>query len=120
MRVFGRDPLAWTTAIAALVQFLSAFVFHASVEQEGVIAAVSLAVFGLIGAVALHDGTWAAAVVTLIKAGIALGLAYGLAWAPEQQATVMFAVQAVLHLLVREQVTAPVDAAGDTIGSRAL
>jgi membrane associated rhomboid family serine protease len=120
MKVFGRDPLAWTTAIAALVQFLSAFVFHASVEQEGVIAAVSLAVFGVIGAIALHDGTWAAAVIALVKAGIALGLAYGLAWAPEQQATVMFAVQAVLTLIVRNQVTAPVNVNGENIGSRAL
>jgi membrane associated rhomboid family serine protease len=120
MKVFGRDPLAWTTAIAALVQFLCAFVFHVSVEQEGVIAAVALAVFGVIGAVALHDGTWAAALMSLVKAGIAVGLAFGLHWAPEQQATVMFAVQAFLTLIVREQVTAPVNAAGQTIGARAL
>lgn len=119
-KIFGRDPVVWTTAIAALVQFLSAFVFHASVLQEGVIAAVALAVFGVIGAVALHDGTWAAALIALAKAGIALGLAYGLAWAPEQQATVMFAVQALLALFVRGQVTAPINSAGQDVGSRAL
>lgn len=119
-KVFGRDPLAWTTAISALVAFLCAFVFHVTVDQQGVISAVALAVFGVIGAVALHDGTWAAALISLVKAGIALGLAFGLHWAPEQQATVLFAVQAVLHLLLREQVTAPVDAAGRNIGSRAL
>lgn len=120
MKIFGRDPLAWTTAIAALVQFLCAFVLHVSAEQEGVIAGVALAVFGVIGAIALHDGTWAAALMALVKAGIAVGLAFGLHWAPEQQATIMFAVQAVLTLLVRTQVTAPVNAMGQNVGSRAL
>lgn len=120
MKIFGRDPLIWTTAIAALVQLLCAFVLHVSADQEGVIAAVALAVFGVIGAIALHDGTWAAALIALFKAAIALGLAFGLHWAPEQQATIMFAVQAVLTLIVRNQVTAPVTATGDNIGSRAL
>jgi len=120
MKIFGRDPLAWTTAISALVQFLCAFIFHVSTEQEGVIAAVALAVFGLIGAATLHDGTWAAALISLVKAGIALGLAFGLAWAPEQQATVMFAVQAVLTLIVRNQVVAPITASGQRLPSRAL
>jgi hypothetical protein len=120
MKVFGRDPLAWTTAIAALVQFLCAFVFHVSTEQEGVIAALALAVFGIIGAVALHDGTWAAALIAMVKAGIAVGLAFGLHWAPEQQATIMFAVQAVLTLIVRNQVIAPVNAAGERLPARAL
>lgn len=120
MKIFGRDPLAWTAAIAAAVQFISAFLIPVSIEQQGVIAAVAIAIFGFIGAAKLHDGTWAAAAVVTVKALIALGIAFGLHWAPEQQATIMVAVQAVLTLLVREQVTAPVNAAGQDIGSRAL
>lgn len=120
MKIFGRDPLAWTAALAAIVQFVSAFFVHVSVEQQGVISAAAVTIFGFIGAARLHDGTWAAAAVTVVKALIALGLAYGLHWAPEQQSTVLLAVQAILTLFVREQVTAPVNAAGQTIGSRAL
>lgn len=119
-KVFGRDPIVWTTAIAAAVQFVCAFLIHVTPEQEGVIAGVALAVFGLIGAAALHDGTWAAALIALVKAGIAVGLAFGLHWAPEQQATIMFAVQAVLALVVRNQVVAPVTAAGQRLPARAL
>lgn len=119
-KVFGRDPLAWTAAIAAVVQFVSAFFIPVSVEQQGTIAGVAIALFGFIGAAKLHDGTWAAAAVALVKALIAVGLAYGLHWAPEQQATVMVAVQTVLTLITREQVTAPVTADGRLIGSRAL
>lgn len=120
MKVFGRDPLAWTAALAALVQFISAFVIHVSIEQQGVIAAVAVAVFGFIGAAKLHDGTWAAAAVTVVKALIALGLAFGLHWGPEQQSTILLVVQAVLTLFVREQVTAPVTSSGQDIGARAL
>lgn len=119
-KVFGRDPLWWTTAIAAAVQFVCAFLIHVTPEQQGVIGALAIAVFGVVGAIALHDGTWAAALMALVKAGIAAGLAFGLHWAPEQQATIMFAVQSLLTLILREQVTAPVDAAGRQLGARAL
>jgi hypothetical protein len=119
-KILGRDPVLWMTAVAAVVQFISAFVVHVSVEAQGAIAGVTLAVLGLIGAAMLHDGTWAAAVVALFKAAIAAGLAFGLAWSPEQQAEMMFFVQAVLSLLVRQQVVAPVDASGGRIGARPL
>lgn len=119
-KVFGRDPLAWTAAIAAVVQFVSAFFIPVSVEQQGAIGAVAIALFGFIGAARLHDGTWAAAAVVLVKAMIAVGLAYGLHWAPEQQATVMFGIQAVLTLITREQVTAPITSSGQDIRARAL
>lgn len=119
-KVFGRDPILWTTAAAAVVQAFSAFILPVSIEAQGAIAGFTLALLGLMGAAALHDGTWAAALVALLKAGIAVGLAFGLSWSPEQQAEAMFFIQAVLSLLVRQQVVAPVDASGARIGSRAL
>lgn len=119
-KVFGRDPMVWTAAAAAIVQFISAFFLPLSVDQQGVIAAVAIALFGFFGAATLHDGTWAAAGLSVLKALIALGLAFGLSWAPEQQATVMITVQALLTLALRRQVTAPVDASGQLIGARAL
>lgn len=120
MKIFGRDPVLWTGAIAAAVQFISAFLLPISVEAQGAIGAASVALFGFIGAAMLHDGTWAAALIAVLKAFIAVGLAFGLAWSPEQQALAMFLVQSVLSLIVREQVQAPVTATGEHIGARAL
>lgn len=112
MKIFGRDPILWTTAIAAFVQFLTAYVFHLDVTAQGAAAAASIALFGIIGAVMLHDGTWAAATTTVIKTLIALGLALGLKLSPDLQSEIMLMVQGVLALLVRQQVTAPVAADG--------
>lgn len=120
MKVLGREPVIWTTAVAAIVQFISAFFIPVTADQQGVIAAVAIAVLGFIGAVQLHDGTWAQAFVVVVKALVALAVAFGLHWAPDQQMIFMGLVQAVLALFVRSQVTAPVDAAGRDIGARAL
>lgn len=115
MKIFGRDPVLWLGLVAAIVQFVSAFLTPISIETQGLIAAFSLAIVGVIQAIVVRDGSAVAAVTGLFKAGIALGLAFGLKWTPEQQAEVMFAVQAVLGLLVRPQVTAPIDARGQVV-----
>jgi hypothetical protein len=115
MKIFGRDPVLWLGLVAAIVQFVSAFLTPISVETQGLIAAFSLAIVGVIQAIVVRDGSAVPAVTGLFKAGIALGLAFGLKWSPEQQAEVMFMVQAVLGLLVRPQVTAPIDARGQVV-----
>lgn len=120
MKVLGREPILWTTAVAAIVQFISAFFVPVSADQQGVIAAVAIAVLGFVGAVQLHDGTWAQAFTVVIKALIALAVAFGLHWAPDQQMIFMGLVQAALALIVRQQATAPVTASGQTIGSGSL
>jgi intracellular septation protein A len=120
MKILGRDPLAWTAAAAALIQFVSAFFIHVSIEQQGLITAVAVAIFGFIGAAALHDGTWVAAIVVVFKTAIAAGIAFGLGWTAEQQSVAMLAIAAVLTLATRKEVTAPVTASGETIGSGRL
>lgn len=115
LRIFGREPVIWTTVVAAAVQFVSAFLIHVPDAAQGAIAAVAVAVFGAIAAFQLHDGTWAQAGIVVIKALIALGLAFGLKWSADQQAEAMFLVQALLALVVRHQVTAPVTALGERL-----
>lgn len=120
MKIFGREPVYWTTAAAVVVQFISAFFIPVSADQQGIIAAVAIAVLGFIGAWQLHDGTWAQTFVVLVKTLVALAVGFGLHWAPDQQMIFMGLVQAVLALFVHQQVTAPVTADGRTIGRGAL
>lgn len=115
MKIFGREPVLWLGLLAALVQFVSAFLFPISIETQGLIAAFSVAVVGVIQGVVVRDGSAVPAVTGLFKAGIALGLAFGLKWSPEQQVEVMLIVQSALALLVRPQVTAPIDARGQVV-----
>lgn len=120
MKIFGRDPVLWLALVAGIVQFISAFAFPISVSAQGVIAAFSVAIVGVIQAVVVRDGSTVPAVTGLFKAGIALGLAFGLKLAPEQQAEIMFMVQAVLSLLMRSQVTAPVNSSGGVVAKPAV
>lgn len=115
MKLFGRDPVLWLSLLAAVVQFFSAFIVHVSMETQGVIAAFAVAIVGVIQAVVVRDGSAVPAITGLFKAGIALGLAFGLKWSPEQQMEVMLMVQAVLALMVRPQVIAPIDARGNAV-----
>jgi hypothetical protein len=46
----------------------------------------------------------------VLKALLALGLAFGLKWSPDMQSTVMVAVTALAAMFVRTQVAAPVNA----------
>lgn len=115
MKIFGRDPVLWLALVAGVVQFVSAFLTPISIETQGVIAAFALAIVGVIQAVVVRDGSAVPAVTGLFKAAIALGLAFGLKLSPEQQAEIMFMVQAVLSLLVRPAVTAPIDARGQVV-----
>jgi hypothetical protein len=120
LKIFGRDPVLWLALVAGIVQFISAFAFPISVSAQGVIAAFSVAIVGVIQAVVVRDGSTVPAVTGLFKAGIALGLAFGLKLAPEQQAEIMFMVQAVLSLLMRSQVTAPVNSSGGVVAKPAV
>jgi hypothetical protein len=120
LKIFGRDPVLWLALVAAVVQFASAFFFPISVDTQGVISAFAVAIVGVIQAVVVRDGSAVPAITGLFKAGIALSLAFGLKLAPEQQVEIMLMVQAVLSLLVRTQVTAPVNSSGGTVAKPAV
>lgn len=113
MKIFGREPALWIQLISSALMMFSAFVLPLTVDQQGVINAIFVSLFGLITAVSVHDGI-SAAVLGFIKAAIALGLAFGLHLVPEQQAIIMSFAAAIVGMYVRTQVTAPVSVSSYT------
>lgn len=111
MKIFGREPSLILGLIAAAIQLLSAVALPLSVEQQGVLNAVAVAVIGLVTAAAVSAEKAAPAVVGLVQAVLACALAFGLALSPEVQGAVMAFVTAALSAFVRTQVVAPVPAA---------
>ena len=111
-RVFGREPAFWLSFVAAAVALFSATVFELSVDQQGVLNAVTAAVFGVLTAWSVSAEKAVPAIVGLFKAAIAVALAFGLSLAPEVQSTALVFVEILLTgLLVRPNVSAPVSAA---------
>lgn len=108
MRVFGREPALVMAFISSLIAVFSSFVLPLTDEQQGVLNACVVALFGFIAAALLERDKLVPAVTGLIKAVLAIALAFGLHMTPEHQGLIMAAVALGAALLVRPQVTASV------------
>lgn len=108
-KVFGREPAVWLAVLGAAWQIASAFGLDFSAGTQSVVTAVVAAALGLVVAVQVHDGIYAA-VVGLVTSGTSLTSYYALHWTAEHQAQFVAAVMIVLGLWVRDKVTAPVPA----------
>jgi hypothetical protein len=86
---------------------VSALFFPLSIEQQGTLNAVAVAVFGLLTALAVSGEKAAPLVGGLLQAVLACALAFGLALSPEMQSSAMAFVTAAVALFMRTQVVAP-------------
>lgn len=114
-KIWGREPTVWLALVAALVQAVSGFFFHLTDEQQGVLNAVAAAGLGLVVAAAVKGDYVLPAVLGMVKALFALGLAFGAHWAPDKQSLIMVLITAVFAAFVRQQVVAPVDGEGQRV-----
>lgn len=103
-----REPALILGFIAAAVQLVSAFVLPLTDAQQGVLNALAIAVAGLLTAVAVRSDQLAPAVLGVVQAALALGLAFGWSLSPENQSVIMAFVAALVSMFVRTQVAAPV------------
>jgi hypothetical protein len=110
MTIFGREPAVILGLVAAVVQLVSATAFPLTPDQQGVINAVAVALAGVITAFAVSTDAGFAAVAGLVKAVIALALAFGLDLSPDLQSAIMVVVTAIGAFFVRTQVSAKVPA----------
>jgi len=106
-KVYGREPAVWLAVLGAAWQIASAFGLDFSAQTQSVVTAVVAAVLGLIVAVQVNDGVYAA-VTGLLTAGTSLVSYFALDWSAEHQAKFVAAVMVVIGLWVRDKVTAPV------------
>lgn len=108
MRIFGRDPVLIMAFISSAIAVLSSLLLHLSDTQQGVLNAAVVALFGFIAGGMLARDKAVPAIVGLIKAVIAVAIAFGLHMTPEVQGLVLTLVAAGAALLIRPQVTAAV------------
>ncbi|MDI5965707.1 hypothetical protein [Streptantibioticus silvisoli] len=107
--IFGREPAVILGAATALLQLLSAAVWHLTSGQQSAVNAVLAAVLAVVVAVMVHDGV-VAAVSGLAQAGFALLLGFGFHVAPDLETGAMALIAAVGAAWLRTQVAAPVAA----------
>lgn len=110
MKIFGREPALILGLFASAVQLFSATVLPLSVDQQGAVNAIAVAIIGFATAAAVSADKAAPAVLGVVQAVLACALAFGFAWSPEVQGAVMAFVTAGVSAFVRTQVVAPVPA----------
>ena len=104
--IFGREPALLLGVISGVVAVASSSIFALTVDQQGTINAVAAGVLGLIVAIKVRGGTWGAALIALVKAVIALLLAFKFALSPDLQSGIMFLVEAIVSYGTRAIVNA--------------
>jgi hypothetical protein len=109
MKIFGREPAAVLALVSILVKLGSAYVFHATVEQQATVNTAAACVVALAIAIMAHDSI-GAAVFNLAQALIAAAVGFGLKLDADHQALWLSGVSVVIGLWSRTQVTAPVAA----------
>jgi hypothetical protein len=107
VKIFGREPALILGLVAAAIQLVSATVLPLSIEQQGVLNAVAVAVIGLLTAAAVSAEKAAPAVLGVVQAVLACALAFGLALEPATQGAIMAFTTALVSAFVRTQVVAP-------------
>lgn len=118
MKILGREPALWLALFSGLLQLASAFVFHLSPQEQGLIDASAAAVMGAVTAYVVQRDRLVPAVVGALQALLAVAAGFGLPLSAEQQATLMAALAGLAAMFVRTQVWAPVQP--DLSGRHAL
>lgn len=107
MRWFGREPAAWLQLASGLLILVSP-VLALNGEMQGALNALLTAVFGFLTMVFVAREKALPLVTGLIKAAIAVALAFRLDLDPETQVALMVGIEAVAAFFLRTQVVAPV------------
>lgn len=108
MKIFGREPVVILAAIAVFLKLLAAYGVEISDTQQALLNTFLACVVAVISAVVLKTGAVYAAILQLSQAALALFLGFGLEMSAEQQAGWMSIVAAVLAVVERRDVEAPV------------
>jgi len=107
-----REPALFLGLVSSVVMMLGP-VFHIKLltDQQTAINAVAAALVGIITSFSVAKDGGLALIVGLLKAVLALGLAFGWKLDPAEQAIIMTVVTTLAQFFVRTQVTASVPAA---------
>jgi hypothetical protein len=116
--LFGREPALALGVVSGAIQFLASTVLPLTDTQQGVLNVAVSALVGLVVAVRVKGGTWAAALLALVQALIAAALAFKFDLSADVQVGVMVLVTTVLGFVTRQVVDPP--QAKPTPGSSAV
>lgn len=107
-KIAGRELASWLAVVAAVAQVATAYGLDVDGHVQGIVTAIIVFVFGVVTAIAAHDGI-VATVNGVLAALFALFVAFGLEVSAQDQALWYNAATVLLtFFFVRPNVGAPV------------
>jgi hypothetical protein len=115
MKTFGRDPAVWLGLAAVAAQFLVAWRFDLTEDQQSWVNATATAVMSLALALTVSRDQIVSAAAGLLAAVMQLGVAFGAHLSQDEIALAGALLTSLLAGYLRTQVTAPIAADGSRV-----
>lgn len=109
----GREPAVWAAAFKAAVALVSLTVFTMTDGQQAAVNAGFAFVLAVIVAVMVKAEKIFAFLVGAVETGFYVAAEFGLHWGADRQAALLVLVSAIVAIIQRDRVTAPVGPNGE-------
>lgn len=113
--ILGREPALWSAALRAAIIAVSTFLFPLTTDQQGALNALVAVLLGLVVAWQVAAEKAVPFILGLLEAGLAVAVAFGWNMPPDRQAVVMTLAAAIVAVVTRDRVVAPIDGQGNPV-----
>lgn len=110
--IFGREPAAIAAVIKALITFVALTLLPLTAGQQSTVNAFAAALLGVVVAWQVAREKAFPLIVGLVEAGVYVALNFGLHFSADKQAALLAVVGAIVALVVRDRVVAPIGPEG--------
>lgn len=110
--IFGREPAAIVAVIKGVITLIALTLLPLSADQQTALNALAAIVLAAVVAWQVSAEKVFAFVIGLVEAGLYVATSFGLHWSQDKQAALLVVVGAIVALVTRDRVVAPVGPTG--------
>lgn len=110
--IFGREPAVIAAAIKGIITLIALTLLPLSADQQTALNALAAVVLAAVVAWQVSAEKAFAFIVGLVEAGLYVATSFGLHWGQDKQAALLAVVGAIVALITRDRVVAPIPAQG--------
>lgn len=110
--IFGREPAAIVAVVKAIITLIALTLLPLTADQQTAVNALAAAVLAFIVAWQVSAEKAFALLIGLAEAGIYVAANFGLHWSQDKQAALLAVIGAVVAVITRDRVVAPVPPQG--------
>lgn len=111
-KILGREPVAWAALVAVIIQVASAYYFHLTSTQQGLLNGATALVLGFVAAAMVSLEKSVPALIGAIQGVVAVAVGFGAHITPDQVSVVTALIATAAAFWMRTQVVAPVGLGG--------